>query len=205
MISTKSYLMTLNGGGISVQFVGVLLMILSIFSCDSKENWSGIGNEDSRDTLFLGLYLGMTETDFSDQCMKLNKQKLVTQGLGPLSVEHKLLDDFESPVTMRFFPTFIEEKIFEVPVTYNFAAWAPWNKQYQSNVLLEKLLEKYKLWYGDDFQLINHQTQGKVYWKIDGKRRINLFIMDDQHVQAVFTDLKVEKELKEEYRKKLEQ
>jgi hypothetical protein len=62
-------------------------------------------------------------------------------------------------------------------------------------------LEKYKEVYGDDFKLINHPTQGKVYYKIDGKRRINLFVKDEQHVQAVFSDLKVEKRLKEEFEK----
>ncbi len=38
---------------------------------------------------------------------------------------------------------------------------------------------------------------GTVYYKMDGKRRINLFIRDDQYVQAVFTDLRVEKQIKD--------
>lgn len=58
--------------------------------------------------------------------------------------------------------------------------------------------------YGDDFKLVEHPNQGKVYYKIDGKRRINLFIRDDQFVQAVFTDLQVEKRLEEEYEKKIQ-
>lgn len=197
--------MNLKGKKSNPLFVLSVALFLGFISCDPLENWSGNIKRDSRDSLFLDLYLGMSENDFSDQCKKLNIEKLVTQGVGPLSVEHKMTSEFESPVTMRFFPTFIEEKIFEVPVTYNFAAWAPWNKQFQSDVLLERILEKYKKWYGDDFQLLNHHTQGKVFWKIDGKRRINLFVMDEQFVQAVFTDLKVEKQLKEEYRRKLGQ
>ena len=36
---------------------------------------------------------------------------------------------------------------------------------------------------------------------MDGKRRINLFKRDDQYVQAVFTDLRVEKQIKEEKEK----
>jgi hypothetical protein len=36
---------------------------------------------------------------------------------------------------------------------------------------------------------------GTIYYKMDKERRINLFVRDDQYVQAVFTDLKVEKEL----------
>jgi hypothetical protein len=36
---------------------------------------------------------------------------------------------------------------------------------------------------------------------MDGKRRINLFIKDDQFVQAIFTDMEVEKRLKDEFEK----
>jgi hypothetical protein len=148
----------------------------------------------------------MEQQTFFDHCTELNSQKLITQGPGgSTSVEHRMKDVFDAEVVMRFFPTFIDHKIFEMPVTYNYAAWAPWNKQYQAEVLLEKMLEKYKEWYGEDFQLLDHKSQGKVYYKIDGKRRINLFVKDDQFVQAVFTDLKTEKRLKEAYRKSLEE
>jgi hypothetical protein len=50
--------------------------------------------------------------------------------------------------------------------------------------------------------LINHPSQGKIYAKMDKYRRINLFIRDDQYVQAVFTDMRkveaVEKKAKED-------
>jgi hypothetical protein len=36
---------------------------------------------------------------------------------------------------------------------------------------------------------------------MDGKRRINLFIKDDQFVQAIFTDMEVEKRLQDEFEK----
>jgi hypothetical protein len=51
----------------------------------------------------------------------------------------------------------------------------------------------FEKWYGKGFKVLNHPVQGKVYAKIDKHRRINLFIRDDQYVQAVFTDLKTEK------------
>jgi hypothetical protein len=156
------------------------------------------------DKLFLGFYLGMPQNDFFDHCTELNKQQLITQASGGnTSVEQLIKDKFSSEVSMRFFPTFIDHKIFEMPVTYSFIAWAPWNKQYWADQLLDEVLDDFKLTYGDDFKLLNHPTQGKVYYRIDGKRRINLFIKDEQFVQAVFTDLKVEKRLKEEYAKKI--
>ncbi len=171
-------------------------------SCDSPGFNFGKDNFTQSDSLFLGFHLGMPQKDFFDLCTELNKQQKITQGSsGSTNVEFRILNEYDSEVSMRFFPTFIDEKIFEMPVTYSYIAWAPWNRQFWAEKLLPKVLEKYKLVYGEDFKLLNHPVQGKVYYKIDGKRRINLFIKDEQHVQAVFSDLKVEKRLKEEFEK----
>lgn len=180
----------------------LFILILIFQSCDSSILSSSKDDLSKSDSLFLGFHLGMAQKDFFDLCTELNKQQTITQGPGgSTNVEYRIVDEYDGEISMRFFPTFIEEKIFEMPVTYSYIAWAPWNRQYWAENLLPKVLEKYKETYGDDFKLINHPTQGKVYYKIDGKRRINLFIKDEQHVQAVFSDLKVEKRLKEEFEK----
>ncbi len=185
--------------------LGLLIFVTfwSVFSsCDSPGTFLPHEEGAKSDSLFLGIYLGMPQKEFFDHCTELNKQQVITQGSGSsTNVEYRMPDLLESELIMRFFPTFIDHQIFEMPVTYSYAAWAPWNKQYWSDVLLEQMVVHYKEWYGDDFKLLNHPTQGKVYYKIDGKRRINLFVMDEQYVQAVFTDLKVEKRLKEEFKK----
>jgi hypothetical protein len=180
-------------------FVFFLIIQFSLVSCGQKK-----GKNSENDKLFLGFYLGMPQKDFFDHCTELNKQQLITQGPGgSTNVEHLIKNQFSSEVSMRFFPTFIDQRIFEMPVTYAFISWAPWNKQFWADQLLDEVLTEYKKTYGNDFKLLNHPTQGKVYYKIDGKRRINLFVKDEQFVQAVFTDLKVEKRLKEEYAKKI--
>jgi hypothetical protein len=46
---------------------------------------------------------------------------------------------------------------------------------------------------------------GKIYARIDGKRRINLFVKDDQFVQAVFTDLEVEDQKIEKEKKQIQE
>lgn len=184
-----------------------LIYILTFFcivslSCNSVNDFMPNDKVSKNDSLFLGLYLGMPQQEFFDHCTELNKQELITQASsGSTSVEYRIKNDYEKEVSMRFFPTFIDYQIYEMPVLYSYVPWAPWNKQYQSDVLLEHVYERYKKIYGDDFKTIEHPHQGKVYYKIDGKRRINLFIKDDQYVQAVFTDLKVEKRLHDEYEK----
>jgi hypothetical protein len=187
----------------------ILLASISLLSqsCDSPISYFGKDDIVQTDSLFLGFHLGMSKKNFFDQCTELNKQEKVTQGgSGSTNVEYRIKDEYDSEVSMRFFPTFVDEKVFEMPVTYSYIAWAPWNRQYWAEELLPKVLERYQLVYGDDFKLINHEVQGKVYYKIDGKRRINIFIKDEQHVQVVFSDLRVEKRLIEEFEKsKLQQ
>jgi hypothetical protein len=156
------------------------------------------GNESTKqqDSLFLGISLGMESKAFYDHCWEYNRRKILIHGPTNQNVEYKITEGVNSPVMMRFYPTFYEDKIFEMPVTFTYEAWAPWNRQFHSDSLFVQMIKVFKNWYGDDFKELDHQTMGKIYYRIDGKRRINLFIRDDMSVQAVFTDLKVERAIK---------
>lgn len=175
--------------------VMIVIVAAAITACDSGTAKGG--KKENYDSLFLGFEFGMERKAFFEYCWEMNKQKLFLHGTGATSVQYMLVNELPEPVVMRFYPSFHNEKIYEMPVTFTYEAWAPWNKQYWSDVLLEQMYGVFKKWYGDGFQVINHPTQGKIYAKIDGHRRINLFIRDDQFVQAVFTDMRVDKELKE--------
>lgn len=171
------------------------LIVVAMSSCNEVSNK---GKKENYDSLFLGFNFGMDRKVFFEYCWEMNKQKKFVHGTGATSVQYNLIDeDLEQPVIMRFYPSFHEDKIYEMPVMFTYEAWAPWNKQYWSDILLEQMYTVFKKWYGDDFQVINHPVQGKVYAKFDGHRRINLFIRDDQFVQAVFTDMRVETALNE--------
>jgi hypothetical protein len=149
------------------------------------------------DSLFLGISLGMGYKEFYDHCWQLNKQKIVTHGPTNENVEYRLKNVLRDTVTMRFYPTFYEKKIFEMPVTFTYDKWAPWNKSFWSDSLLSEMIVVFKDWYGPEgWQEVDHPLQGKVYAKMDGSTRINLFVKDEQFVQAVFTDMKVENALK---------
>lgn len=173
-----------------------------LLSCDK---FSGASEQENTDSLFLGIGLGMDRQAFFDYCWEQNKKKLFTHGPTNQSVEYILKEDLQRPVAMRFYPTFHDDKIFEMPVTFTYQTWAPWNRAYWADSLLVEMLPIFKKWYGDDFKKVDHPTMGVIYYKIDGKRRINLFQKDDQYVQAVFTDLKVEKKLKQAYAERIKQ
>ena len=164
-------------------------------SCDGKFSSK---EEKNYDSLFLGMHLGMDKKAFYDHCWELNRLKVFTNGPKSASVEYKLTQELDEPVMMRFYPSFYKDKIVDMPVTFSYEGWSPWNKKFSSDSLLVKMLTVFKKWYGNDFEVIEHPRQGTVYAKIDGKRRINLFIRDDQFVQAVFTDMELDKERKKE-------
>jgi hypothetical protein len=174
---------------------------LTWLSCDSGP-WSS--DNRKTDSLFLGISLGMDRKAFYDYCWEQNKKKVFTHGPTNLNVEYKLVNELKDPVSMRFYPTFYEDKIYEMPVTFTYEAWAPWNKEYWADSLLVQMLPVFEKWYGDGFKKADHPRLGPVYYKIDGTRRINLFRRDDQFVQAVFTDLEAERKLKKIHKERTE-
>ena len=44
-------------------------------------------------------------------------------------------DELKYPGLMDFYPRFVEGKISEMPVTFNYAGWAPWNQKLSSDSL----------------------------------------------------------------------
>ena len=60
------------------------------------------------DTLFLGMYLGMTKKDFYTHCWALNKRGLIRQGPGNASVYYKSVK-LKDTVEMNFYPDFYDQ------------------------------------------------------------------------------------------------
>ena len=98
---------------------------------------------------------------------------------------------------MDFYPKFMQGKIYEMPVEFEYMGWAPWNKKLSSDNLELDVLRWYEKVYGDGFIEVKHPTRGIAFVKIDGNRRITIFKQDDLHVWAVFTDMLVKKDWKE--------
>jgi hypothetical protein len=170
------------------------ILVFAIAALALSCNMGGSKGNMNTDTLFLGISLGMNKKVFYDYCWEKNKEKVFSHGPANQEVEYRLADNgVNYPVMMRFYPNFHEEKIYEMPVLFKYEAWAPWNRNMQSDSLLVDMLDVFKQWYGTEFKVVVHPSQGPVYVRRDDNRRINLFIRDDQFVQAVFTDVKVEK------------
>jgi hypothetical protein len=182
-------------------FIIFIILITSLINCRPRDRYDKLVKEELAkgirvDSLFFDLHLGMTDKEFYTKCWELNKQGLIRQGSSNTSVFCKM-EDLEDPVEMNFYPSFYEGKIYEMPVQYNYEGWAPWNKHLSSDSLQLEILRLYKEWYGDDFMKVKHPKRGIAFINVNGNRRISIFKSDERHVWAIFTDLLVEKKIKD--------
>lgn len=53
---------------------------------------------------------------------------------------------------MNFYPNFHDDQIFAMPVFFNYKAWAPWNKELQSDILILEVKALMEKWYGKGFK-----------------------------------------------------
>jgi hypothetical protein len=184
--------------------LGVLALAIGVWSCSPgpKDEYSRLVKQElatkkRKDSLFLGISFGMTSKEFFGYCWELNKKGILTDGSNNTMVLYKMDSALKYPASMNFYPDFHENKIFHMRVTFQYNAWAPWNKAQFSDTLLPDVLRLYRQWYpgGNPFIEIKDSTKGTIYVKVDGNRRILLGKQDDMVVRADYTDLLIEKKL----------
>jgi len=184
----------------TTRFVAIFMMVLSAtIGCTPKTKYerslkrelaTGVRN----DSLFLGLYLGMTQKDFYTHCWNLNRKGLVKQGPDNKTVEFQLRNELNYPCMMNFYPNFVDGKIAEMPVKFTYSGWSPWNTKLSSDSLQIDILEWYKEKYGDHFLVVGHPKRGKAYITLNGNRRITIFKENDMNVWAIFSDMSIIKD-----------
>lgn len=148
-----------------------------------------LASGERHDSLFMGIFLGMSEKDFYTHCWELNKEGLIRQGSGNMTVEYEMKDELKHPATMNFYPVFQDGRIVEMPVRFAYNGWAPWNKELSPEKLALDIRDWYEKVYGPGFMTIRHSEHGTAYVKIDGNRRITIFYEPELHAWAVFKDM----------------
>ena len=151
-----------------------------------RERASGV----IQDSLFLGLKFGMEKQEFFDHCRKINREGLVTHGNENMSVMYLFEDMDDQKIAFNFYPEFKNNKTDKYKATFSYYAWAPWNKELQSDDLLKILPDILEEWYGGNAFIEVRGAKGLHYYKIDGNRQIDLSIRDDRSVVVYFTDLR---------------
>ena len=152
----------------------------------NKELASGI----RYDSLFMGISFGMSSEEFYQVCWGLNKDSVVRQGSANVSVQYDINKELDYPATMNFYPIFRENKIIEMPVRFIYNGWTPWNKELSASNLALDVKRWYEGIYGKGFITVTHPMNGNAYTKIDGNRRITIYVENDLYVWAMFTDMR---------------
>ena len=141
------------------------------------------------DSLFMGLSFGMSQKEFYEHCWDMNKDSIIKQGSANMSVQYDLNEELEHPATMNFYPKFDSGKIVEMPVRFIYNGWAPWTKELSASNLAKDVKNWYEDIYGKGFITVTHPMNGDAYTKIDGNRRITIYVENDLYVWARFTDM----------------
>ena len=141
------------------------------------------------DSLFMGITFGMTQKEFYEHCWNMNKDSIIKQGSANMSVQYDINEELEHPATMNFYPRFDSGKIVEMPVRFIYNGWAPWTKELSPDKLAKDVKSWYEDIYGKGFISVTHPFNGTAYTKIDGNRRITIYVENDLYVWAIFTDL----------------
>jgi len=142
------------------------------------------------DSIFLGISFGMEKQAFYDRCMELNKEGKTIQGTQNTSVLYIDNENFKLPVDMNFYPNFHKDKIFAMPIYFNYKAWAPWNRELQSDSLILEVKSLMEKWYGPGFKDKKLESGRTGYYKIDSPRIITIKIRDEQFVDVLIENVK---------------
>lgn len=178
-----------------------LLFLIALFSCRSEE-WKykqlekkELSKSERYDSLFMGIYFGMSNQDFRDYCFQKNLEGKYRQG-GKKSlvwVECKLENELDYPAAINFFPEFEEDIIvgMNAAIYYDNATFN--DGVFETDSLLLDVLSLTDKWYGEGYHKIKSPFFYKedVYVKIKGNRRITIYPdISGQMINLWFVDMK---------------
>src|SRR5688572_2052666 len=179
-----------------------LIIVCSLLICGCTDNSDSgkyeklVKKELARnlrvDSLFLGIRFGMTSKEFYAHCWELNKKGVLTDGQNNMAALYKLdHNELRHTSSMNFYPEFYQNRIVKMPVTFQYDAWAPWNKNLFADSLKEDVVNLYKKWYpnGNPFIKMDDKKRGTIYIKVDGNRRITIGRYNDLQVKVDYTNL----------------
>ncbi|MFN3841502.1 MAG: hypothetical protein ACK4RF_12425 [Cyclobacteriaceae bacterium] len=179
------------------RFIFGMLLIISIatYSCRQSAYERLVQKELARniryDSLFLGLRFNMSSKEFYTACWEMNKQGLLMQGPGNLSVQWQMdSSQMRSLTYVWFYPDFRNDSIYRMPVEFQYVYWSPVYQPLSADSLLLDVKRLFEKWYGGTF-LYQESKDGlqKVWVKVDGNRRIRLYKKNISTVSAEFLDL----------------
>ncbi len=180
----------LNRGNFILALAAVLVCSLN---CEQKTEYQKLVEREldsgiRYDTLFLGYYFGMSKEEFFEHSWELNKKKLVVNGTGA-EIQQEV-PGLKARAGRVFYPEFLDNKIYRMPVRYFYYGWAPWNKGLWADSLIlevkELVADKYDIEFRSEFDSVSQKT---IYYQVTGNLQINIKEQDQSQVLVEYIDL----------------
>jgi len=174
----------------------VVSLLFLIIGCSPKSEYQNKVEDElssgiRQDSLFMGIFFGMTNQEFYAHCMELNKQGHFYES-PEIMVEFQLTE-LKHACKMTFFPNYHDDKIHEMPIIFSYNGWAPWNKHLAADSLRKDVLELFDKWYGEGYIEVKTQEEETVLVKINGNRKITIYEpKNDDRITVLFSDLLAE-------------
>ena len=179
-----------------VFFLGLLCTLIACKN-GAKQDLAAIAKQElakgiRNDSIFHGLYLGMTIAAFADTCREKHRQMLFDEG-GNRMVEFELKNnELKFPAKISFYPSFKQGKISEIPVHIRYKDLEIWNPEMKTDKLVKDVKQLMEKWYGGTFFITPLPTGRNGFAQVSGNRRILIKVDKDDEVLVVFTDLTAE-------------
>jgi hypothetical protein len=171
-----------------------------LFGCQSeyeKVVEEGLKSGEIHEDLIFDMSMGQTQKEFYSICWELNKEKKISQGSGNRFAKYVIPPGelFEEPeeVEMLFYGVFDEDKIMRgMEMRFTYVKWSPWNEDFHSDKLIERLKRHYMNLYGGnefmsfDIGMENHDS----FVKIDGNRQILIYQLSNKDISVKIEDLR---------------
>lgn len=176
-----------------IRTFALVLIVGLVSSCKSEyEQWvskelsTGVRN----DNLMLGIYFGMTKSDFFQHCLELNRQNTITNGPENSTAEITK-NGFNEDIAINFYPDFEQDKIHIFRMYFNYKQWSPWNKEFHSDKLMPVVVAYLSKTFNTTFKEMK-TPNGKPFWlSIQGNRQIRAFVKDDKTINTDISDLTI--------------
>lgn len=188
-------MMTLRYIKLLTSIIFFSILFIGCFQSDyTKLVKSELSKGARKDSLLFGIKFGDTRNDFYGKCFDLNKKHLVTQGPANTSVQYlfsdSLVHDKPTQIRLLFFPEYDEKDLIaEMNMELSYPGWAPWNKSLQSDSLKVKTLELLMNWYQGNEFVTADVNNAPMSVKLDGNRRVLVYIKDAQSVGVKVQDI----------------
>lgn len=146
-----------------------------------------------KDSVLLGIYLGESRNDFYGKCFDLNKQQIATEGAG-YSIQYLFTDSLvhknPTPIKLLFVPAFDDKNVItNIDLNFSYQGWSPWNEHLFADTLKTKMMDLLMHWYGGNKFVIANVDGKEIPVKVDGNRRILVYVRDEQSVVVRVQDI----------------